>query len=252
MRGEWCGIGGPFRAVVVGARGGVGQAFVQSLARSEAVAEVVALGRDANWCESSPEGKVRRLRCDITCEQSLAAVGAALSGGPPLRFIINCSGLLHTESLRPERTWRHLDLDVMRQVFEVNTFGVALLIKHLLPAMSREGRSVFATLSARVGSIEDNRIGGWYSYRASKAAQNMVVKTASIEASRRWPQLALLALHPGTVETALSEPFTARLPESHDLFSSAESCRKLMDVIAQRGPADSGGFFAWDGQRIPW
>ena len=139
----------------------------------------------------------------------------------------------------------------MRHVFEINTFGVGLLAKHLIPLFPRQGRSVFASLSARVGSIADNRLGGWYSYRASKSAQNMFIKGLSIEAKMRWPELVCVALHPGTVDSQLSAPFTARVPENK-LFSPAQSCAYLCSVVEGLSPDDSGNFYAWDGQPIPY
>ena len=139
----------------------------------------------------------------------------------------------------------------MRQVFDVNTFGVGLLAKHFIPMFPRDGRSVFGSLSARVGSIADNHLGGWYSYRASKAAQNMIIKGLSIEAKMRWPELVCIALHAGTVKSQLSKPFTSRVPDEK-LFSPEQSCQYLCDVIDTLQPADSGNFYAWDGQPIPY
>ena len=139
----------------------------------------------------------------------------------------------------------------MRKVFDVNTFGVALLGKHLLPVLPRRERAVFGTFSARVGSIDDNRLGGWYSYRASKAAQNMIVKTLALEASRKRPELICVALHPGTVKTDLSQPFSSRVPPGK-LFSAEQSCQYLSEVLSGLTPEDTGGFFAWDGESIPY
>ena len=166
-------------------------------------------------------------------------------------FVINCTGVLHTQRWGPERTWRHFDIDVMRHVFDVNALGVGLLGKHLIPLMPRHGRSIFASLSARVGSISDNRLGGWYSYRASKAAQNMLIKGLSLEAKMRWPELVCVALHPGTVESDLSAPFAANVP-TEKLFSPQQSCAYLCNVMNQLNPTDSGNFYAWDGQAIPY
>jgi len=140
---------------------------------------------------------------------------------------------------------------MMRRIFDVNTFGVALLGKHLIPLFPREGRCVFVSLSARVGSIADNRLGGWYSYRASKAAQNMIIKGLAIEAKRRWPSLVCVALHPGTVRSKLSDPFTSKM-RPDQLFSPEQSCEHLCRVIESLGPDDSGNFYAWDGQVIPY
>jgi NAD(P)-dependent dehydrogenase (short-subunit alcohol dehydrogenase family) len=135
--------------------------------------------------------------------------------------------------------------------FAVNALGPALVMRHLLPLMRREGKAVLAVMSARVGSIGDNRLGGWYAYRASKAALNQFMKTASIEAARRYRNVIVLALHPGTTDTGLSAPFQANVPEGK-LFSSAFVAERLLEVIEQTGPDDSGSFRAWDDSEIPW
>ena len=139
----------------------------------------------------------------------------------------------------------------MTAVLEANTIGPALVAKHLLPQLARDRKSVFAALSARVGSIRDNKLGGWYAYRASKAALNMLIKTLSIEHGRRWPQSAVVALHPGTVDTQLSRPFSGRVPRSQ-LATPAEAAHRLLQVIDGLGAEDTGRLFAWDGSRIPW
>ena len=248
----WCGLSGPLSALVVGARGGIGAAFVERLSYSEAIDHVFALSRDREWVsQASGHHKVERLYADLTDEESVFAVSERVkASGGTLRFVINCSGLLHSSDLQPERSWRHLNIDTMRRVFDVNTFGVALLIKHVIPLLPRRQEAIFASLSARVGSITDNRIGGWYSYRASKAAQNMIVKTAAIEAARSYPQLTLVALHPGTVDTALSEPFTRRLPDHHEVFSPQTSCQRLCEVMTDLTPDQTGQHLAWDGSPI--
>ena len=250
----WSEMEGPFSAVVIGARGGIGAAFTDALAGSDAVTNVVATSRDVRWAEA-PESrsKVSRKTLDITDEQSLSTLAEALKNAQaPTRVILNCSGLLHEGDLRPERTWREIDAAHMAQAFAVNAMGPALAIKHLVPTMPRNALTLFVTLSARVGSIADNRLGGWYSYRASKAAQNMIVKTASIEAANRFPRLIITALHPGTVDSALSEPFTKRLAKGHVVFTADESCAHLSKVIGGLTSADSGRLFAWDATPIPW
>ena len=248
----WCNLEGPFTALVIGARGGIGNAFVECLLQSSAVDHIFASSRDQVWVSQlSDSQKVTRIYADITDEESILELTQKMNDLPSkLRFVVNCSGLLHTKEIQPERTWRHLDLNTMRQVFDVNTFGVALLIKHILPLIPREGKSLFATLSARLGSITDNQVGGWYSYRASKAAQNMIVKTAAIEARRKWPHLILIALHPGTVKTPLSDPFTPRLPSHHEVFSPQDSCDKLCKVMGNLTSTNTGNHFAWDGSVI--
>ena len=248
----WCGLTGPLSALVIGARGGIGAAFVDQLCQCSEVDQVFALSRDKTWVSQTPESdKIKRRYAEISDEESLSIIAEEIKAlGTSLRFVINCSGLLHDDTVQPERTWRHFDLETMRKVFEVNTFGVALLIKHFVPLIPRNLDSLFASLSARVGSITDNRIGGWYSYRASKAAQNMIIKTAAIEASRTRPRLTLVALHPGTVDTSLSEPFTKRLAKHHDVFSPQHSCQLLCKVLEKLTPIASGQHLAWDGSEI--
>lgn len=246
------GITGEIRAVIVGARDGIGAQFVQLLGAHPGC-RVVATSRDPDWA-AAPSGApgVERFRVDLCAEDSVNALGEHLSQtafAPNL--ILNCTGLLHADAVQPERTWRALKQAEMTAVFAVNTIGVGLLIRALMPLIPRRDRAVFASLSARVGSIGDNRLGGWYSYRASKAAQNMLLRCAALEAKRLWPDLVVLALHPGTVDTALSKPFSKRVP-AHKLFSVETSCAHLESVIRARTPKDSGGFFAWDGQPIIW
>jgi NAD(P)-dependent dehydrogenase (short-subunit alcohol dehydrogenase family) len=242
------GISGPVRAVVLGGRGGIGSAFVEAILRADPRSRVVSTSRSAAWAAAGGGRHV----LDITHEGDVAALAERLSeeGWVP-NVVINTVGVLHDGDLQPERTWRRLDPAALHRSFAINAVGPALLIKHLLPLMPRGERAVFASLSARIGSIGDNRLGGWYSYRASKAAHNMLLKTASIEAKRRWPQLVIAALHPGTVETGLSAPFRSSVPEGK-LFTPAYSVERLCTVLAKLSPGDSGGHFAYDGSPIEW
>ena len=153
------------------------------------------------------------------------------------------------DGLTPEKSWRDLDVAHMARSFAVNAIGPALLMKHFLPLLPRQGRSVFATLSARVGSIGDNRLGGWYSYRSSKAALNQLVRTAAIELARRRPAALCVALHPGTVETRLSAPFVKR---SADVQTAEYAANRLLGVIERLSPANTGGFFDFRGEPVPW
>ena len=179
--------------------------------------------------------------------ESLAAYVRNIDYQPNL--ILNCVGILHSQNFGPEKTWKHLDPATMHRVFAINAFAVALLGKHLISLIPRNERAVFASISARVGSISDNRLGGWYSYRASKTAHNMFVKTLSLEASRKHPLLSIVAIHPGTVDTSLSEPFTKNY-DPKKLFTPTRSVHELSKVISNLTPLDSGSFFAWDGQVI--
>jgi len=223
-------------ALVTGASGGVGAALAQALREQGGFDEVVALSRS-----SAPA-------LDVTEEASIAAAAASLAGRD-LRLVIDATGFLHDARFSPEKSLRQLDPAHMAHAFAVNAIGPALLMKHFLPLCPREGRFVFATLSARVGSIGDNRLGGWHSYRASKAALNQYVRTAAVELARTRPHAICVALHPGTVVTPLSAPFSkagldARAPE----VAAAD----LLGVIDGLSPADTGCFFDHKGAPVPW
>ena len=165
--------------------------------------------------------------------------------------MIVATGILHNGGdIMPEKSMRDLSARAMSAVFETNCIGPTILAKHFLPHMRKGAKSVFAALSARVGSISDNRLGGWLSYRASKAALNMALKTLSIEHARRFPDALIVGLHPGTVATALSEPFSSNVPAGK-LFPPDRAARQLLEVIDSLGPSDTGNTFAWDGARIP-
>ena len=172
--------------------------------------------------------------------------------GRVLDLVIVATGILHDgPDLRPEKTWRSLDASALERVYRINTIGPALIAKHLLPSLAPDRKSVFAALSARVGSISDNRLGGWHAYRASKAALNMLIKTFAIELARRNPKALCVGLHPGTVDTKLSRPFQSNVPKPK-LFDVDFVASRLLSVLDRLTPEDSGKLFAWDGQRIPF
>ncbi|MFP5454392.1 SDR family NAD(P)-dependent oxidoreductase [Rhizorhabdus sp.] len=235
-------------AVVFGASGGIGRALVRAIAGSGRFAAVHGGGRKA------PEGlpdAVRPFRFDLTDEASIEAAMGAIE--QPIGLAIVATGLLHDpdRGLSPEKSWRVIDGAAMARLFEVNTIGPALVAKHVIPRLPRQGRAVFAALSARVGSIGDNRLGGWHSYRASKAALNMLLANFAIELGRTHPDAIVAGLHPGTVDTGLSEPFQRGvIPEK--LFTPEKSAGYLLSVLDGLKPAQSGRIFAWDGQPIPW
>ncbi len=198
-------------------------------------------------------GRLRRLALDVTQPQSIETAAEQVMGlTDRLHLLINVSGLLHEASgLGPERRLSAVSQDNLRRVFDVNAFGPILVARAFEPLICHSEPAVLANLSARVGSIEDNRLGGWYAYRASKAAQNQLTKTLAIELGRRAKKLTVVALHPGTVETELSAPFRRNVrPEK--LFSAQRSAQDLLTVIRGLKPADSGRFFAYDGSVIPW
>jgi NAD(P)-dependent dehydrogenase (short-subunit alcohol dehydrogenase family) len=235
----------PLDAVVFGASGGIGRALVGALAADPAVASVTAVSRrPVEWRQP----KLRPLVADLLEEGSIAAAAEACRDRPP-RLVIVASGMLHDDGLRPEKSLQELDPAQLARSMAINATGPALVVKHFAPLLPRTGKSVIAALSARVGSISDNRLGGWYAYRASKAALNQLLRTASIEVGRRWREASIVGLHPGTVATALSEPFRGNVPPEM-LFSPAQSAAHLLAVIDRLGPADSGRCLAWDGSVV--
>jgi len=189
------------------------------------------------------------LRFDLDDERTIAAAAQA-TGSMPLDCIIIASGVLSlADGTGPERSYKQVESEAMARVFHLNTIGPALIAKHFLPLLPRDRRAVFAAISARVGSISDNRIGGWHSYRASKAALNMLVRNYAIELGRTHSQALCVALHPGTVDTSLSEPFQSNLPEGQ-LTAPAEAAENLLGVVDGLSPGDSGQLFDWEGERV--
>jgi NAD(P)-dependent dehydrogenase (short-subunit alcohol dehydrogenase family) len=231
------------RALVFGASGGVGGALAVRL-RDQGY-ETMALAR-----KPSPDWSGAQLRFDLEDEGSLASAAAELKDGAPIRRVIVATGLLHADGLMPERSNASLNAAQLMRLYAVNAAGPALIAKHFLPLLPRAEPSVFAALSARVGSIGDNRLGGWHSYRASKAALNMLIRTMAIELKRTRPHAILVGLHPGTVDTGLSRPFQRNVPEGR-LFTPDESAARLLVVVDGLGLEDSGGVFAWNGARVP-
>ncbi len=228
-------------AVIVGAGGGVGGALVSALSSDGRYGAIHALSRRPP-AETAPP--VRAGMIDVTDEASIREAAARVAA--PIDLIVVATGILHEDGRMPERALRELDGGALARVFAVNTIGPALVLKHFAPLLARERRAVFALLSARVGSVSDNRSGGWYGYRASKAALNMIVRSAAIELGRTRPEAICVALHPGTVDTALSRPFQARVPAER-LFTPAFAASRLLGVIDRLTQADSGRCLAWDG-----
>lgn len=251
----------PYTACVVGASRGIGLALVRALLDDANCQRVYAACRrpitapalQGLATASSPRLQV--LTADVTDESTLRAAFETLSpkGHQPLHLLLHTVGVLQDGDLglRPERRLEDLDPDALLNSLRVNAIGPLLLARHAFSALNHAQNAVFASLSARVGSIGDNRLGGWYAYRGAKAAQNQYLRTLAVECKRRAPRLCVLALHPGTVDTDLSRPFqgSSRSPER---FSPEQAAAHLLRVISARTPADSGGFDAWDGSQIPW
>lgn len=224
-----------YRALVIGATGAIGAAFVDHLRSDPRCARVEALHR-----ASDPP-------IDYDDEATVAAAANTLRDSTPWHLLIVATGMLHSSDVAPEKRLADLAYTSLEAVFRINVYGPALVLRHFAPLLD-PAKSVLAVLSAKVGSIGDNRLGGWYAYRASKAALNMVLKTAAIELRRTHPGTTLVALHPGTVASALSRPFRGdtigRLP--------AVAAAQMLAVLDTLGPDDTGSFVAWDGTCLPW
>jgi NAD(P)-dependent dehydrogenase (short-subunit alcohol dehydrogenase family) len=223
------------QAVVIGASGGIGSAVADAADASGRFALV---------------SRFSRAECDVTREDTIAAVAAIVQqSGLPLRMVLVASGFLHGETGAPEKGLRQLDPAFMAQNFAVNAIGPALVMKHFLPLLARDGKAVFAVISAKVASLGDNALGGWHSYRASKAALNMFAKNGAIEMARTRPELVVASLHPGTVDTNLSAPFSKA---GLDVRAPSIAARDIITVIDGLTPSQSGGFFNHKGEALPW
>jgi NAD(P)-dependent dehydrogenase (short-subunit alcohol dehydrogenase family) len=231
------------RALVVGASGGLGSAFVTLLAADARFTQVTAWSRSAAVVTGD---KILPEHIDLQDETTIEAAARNLG---EVDLAIVATGLLHDGDFKPEKSWRSLETSAMIRAFEINTIGPALIAKHVLPHLPRDRRAVFAALSARVGSIGDNRLGGWHSYRASKAALNQLIRCFSIELSATRPQAICVGLHPGTVDTALSKPYRASVPAAK-LFTVEQSARHLLGVLDGLQPAQSGRVYDWAGLEI--
>ena len=228
-------IPNPFRALVIGSSGTIGSAFVELLEQHPACIEVIGIHRNS----ANP--------IDYQDLSTIEAAAKAFSDKPPFQLIINTIGILHCADWMPEKKLDDLNAEQLQMLMQINVIGPGLTIKYFSKLLD-SNNSVMASLSAKVGSIEDNRLGGWYSYRASKAALNMLIKTASIEFSRTKPNTALVALHPGTVNSRLSKPFKGEQIGRPPL----EAAQDMLNVLFTLGKEDSGSFITYSGERLPW
>lgn len=238
--------------LIAGASGAIGGAMVARLCAREDTDTVFALSRSGRMPDFDGPGRARitPLAVDLTDEASLEKAASAVAAGGPLRLCVLATGILHDGGVQPEKSVRDLSLVAFEKIFAVNTAGPALAAKHFLPLMAGDGPAHFAALSARVGSISDNRLGGWYAYRASKAALNMVIRCLAIEWGRRHQNVVIAGLHPGTVDSALSKPFQRNVPPGK-LFTPEKTAGALLEVLEGLRPEHSGRCFAWDGKEIP-
>ena len=223
-------------AVVIGASGGIGKAIVAAMEADGRYASVIALSRSQTGL-------------DLTDETAVAQAAAAIRDSHgTLDLLFDATGGLEIDGQGPEKSIRAIDPASMARQFALNAIGPALLLKHFAPLLARDRRAVFATLSARVGSIGDNRLGGWISYRAAKAALNQIVRTSAIEIARSHPQAVVVALHPGTVDTKLSAKFS----RNHEVFSPSQASAQLLAVVDGLDASQTGSFLAYDGSAIEW
>ena len=232
-------------AVIIGASGGIGAAVLDQVNLSKAFVQVLGASRSGS---TSSGGRMQTL--DLTDEKTINDFATFIqASGRDLRLVFDATGYLHGEKGGPEKSWSGIDPDAMAHQFAVNATGPALLMKHLLPLFPRRDKAVFATISAKVGSIGDNRLGGWYGYRSAKAALNQLVKTAAIELARKRPDAVCVTLHPGTVATPLSAPFAK---SGLKLQTPQESAASLLSVIDRVTPAQSGQLLSYDGAALPY
>ena len=228
-------IPNPFRALVIGSSGTIGSAFVELLENDPACLGVTGIHRNS----TKP--------IDYQDMSTIESAAKALSDAAPFQLIINTIGILHSADWMPEKRLDDLNAEQLQMLMQINAIGPGLPIKHFSKLLD-PANSVMATLSAKVGSIEDNRLGGWYSYRASKAALNMLIKTASIEFARTKPNTALVAVHPGTVNSHLSKPFKGEQIGRPPL----DAANDMLNVLLSLNKEDSGTFISYSGEQLPW
>jgi NAD(P)-dependent dehydrogenase (short-subunit alcohol dehydrogenase family) len=247
-----------FNTLIVGASQGIGLGFVKKILPDQRIAKIYATYRQldsASELIQLASEHSQRLIClplDITDELQIGEAMQQISTQVnKLHLVVSCVGLLHEGNLQPEKSLRQINSENLLRYFQINSIGAVLLAKHLLPLFKHGERSVFACISAKIGSIGDNQLGGWYGYRASKAALNMFMRTVAIEYGRTSPKTLVVTLHPGTTDTRLSRPFQKNVP-AEKLFSVERTVTQLLNVIEQLQEGDSGQFFSWDGSRLPW
>ena len=225
----------PFRALIIGSSGTIGSAFIELLQSNPSCSEVVGVHRHSEY------------PLDYQNPSSIEGCASSLSAKEPLQLIINTIGVLHSKDWMPEKKLDDVNAEQLMELLKINTIGPALTIRHFSKLLDRN-HGIMVTLSAKVGSIEDNRLGGWYSYRASKAALNMLIKTASIELARTKPNVVLIAMHPGTVNSRLSKPFRGEQIGRPPL----DAVTDMFTVIENLTIEDSGSFISYSGEKLPW
>ena len=242
-------------ALILGGGQGIGLGFVNQLLATSNINHIYTTYRRVESASELLAIQDPRLHCiqmDITDEAQIGAtIQQIQTKTPALHYVINSIGVLHEGEMQPEKSIRHINAEQLLRYFQVNSIGAMLLFKYLQPLLKHSDRSILATISAKVGSIGDNQVGGWYGYRASKSALNMFVKNTAIEYKRTTPNAIIVALHPGTTATRLSQPFQKNVPPEK-LFSVDKAVSQLLTVIDGLESKDSGEFFSWDGTQLPW
>ncbi|MBF2055789.1 MAG: SDR family NAD(P)-dependent oxidoreductase [Cyanobacterium sp. T60_A2020_053] len=244
--------------LIVGATQGIGFGFVQQLINDSHINKIYATYRNTNnasqllaMANNFPD-KLQCLQGDVTQESNIINIIESIKTDTNnLHLVINCVGVLHEDNLQPEKSLKYINTENLLRYFTVNSIPTVLFAKHLLPLFKHQEGSIFACISAKVGSIEDNRLGGWYGYRASKSALNMFIKNISIEYSRVSKKTIVVALHPGTTDTNLSQPFQNNVPPEK-LFSVQRCTQQLLTIINNLTIDDHGKFFSWEGAVLPW
>ena len=237
---------GSLNVLIVGASGGIGGAVISNLSKNPRTRIWATARKNIEYNSDM----IIPLFLDLNDEKSIKSVAENIANsGNKLDLVLVATGFLHDALIKPEKTWKSLNHSSFNKSFSINCIGPALVAKHILPLLRKESKSVFAVLSARIGSISDNHIGGWHSYRASKAALNMLIRTLAVELSRTNPSALCVSLHPGTVDTSLSLPFQ-RGVSKEQLFNKNLAASQLLNVIDTLTINSSGGLYAWDGKSI--
>lgn len=233
---------------IIGASGAIGEATIHLLHQRADIKSITALSRSDKRFDLP---RVITGHIDLADEMTIEKAADLARQNGPQDLVFVTTGFLHEGNIFPEKSIRDLSSEKFHKNFAINTIGPALVAKHFLPIMNKEDRNVFAMISARVGSISDNKLGGWYSYRASKAALNMVIKNLSIEAKRSFKKTTIIGLHPGTVDSDLSKPFQTNVAEGK-LFSPEYSAKQMLNIIVNVTDQNSGEIIAWDGKKIEY
>ena len=232
--------------VVIGGSGGIGMGLVKTMLKNNQICTVHATYRKI--CPEFNDDRLNWYQLDVTKEEDFKRLSVDLK---KIDWIINCVGMLHTKEKGPEKAVRAIEPDFFLDNFKINTLPTLLIAKYFSKLLLGSKAPIFAVVSAKVGSIQDNRLGGWYSYRASKAALNMAIKTISLEWQYKVPNCCVAALHPGTTDTGLSKPFQANVA-TKKLFSTDQTATLLLDVMGKLNSKNSGRFWNWNGEELPW